>query len=429
MGLKNRTKGLKLLGTIFIVMGILAVMYSIIARSLRATSGGLIFALLGLFLIGAGLFKIFFLKQVKSKLLKFFVSALHVLIFLGFLSFLIIEGIIINSAVQKDTRKPDYIVVLGAGLWGKTPSTSLVQRLEAALKLHMANPDTKIIVSGGQGPGETTTEANAMKEYLVGKGIREDLIIKEGNSTSTLENLCFSRDVIRKTDERDNLTITIVTSNFHMYRARFIAGRLGFKSQGYSSEILPGLIPAYFTREYLAIIKSFIFDHPSRVSPVEVGVKTDSYKGVDVFNNGSDYTRNYGQNYSKDGYYYGYKWQCVEYIKRFFYEAKGHKMPDVYGHAKDFFNPSVKHGDLNKARGLYQYKNGEDVKPEVDDLIVFTDTTYGHVAIVTEVGKDYIEVIQQNIYKVPREKFSLSEKNGKYLVGDKRQPAGWLRKK
>lgn len=37
------------------------------------------------------------------------------------------------------------------------------------------------------------------------------------------------------------------------------------------------------------------------------------------------------------GYYYGYKWQCVEYIKRFYYEAKGHKMPDSYGNAKDFW--------------------------------------------------------------------------------------------
>ena len=76
-----------------------------------------------------------------------------------------------------------------------------------------------------------------------------------------------------------------------------------------------------------------------------------------------------------DFYYYGYKWQCVEYIKRFYYEAKGHKMPDVYGNAKDFFDANVEHGTLNEKRGLIQYKNGEDEKPKIDDILVFTDTT------------------------------------------------------
>ena len=72
-------------------------------------------------------------------------------------------------------------------------------------------------------------------------------------------------------------------------------------------------------------------------------------------------------------------------------------MPDVYGHAKDFFDTSVPHGELNKSRNLLQYKNGENEKPQVDDLLVFNDTTYGHVVIITEVGNDYIEVIQQNM--------------------------------
>jgi len=157
-----------------------------------------------------------------------------------------------------------------------------------------------------------------------------------------------------------------------------------------------------------------------------VGAVLDSYKGVDVYYNGGSYTENHGKNYSRDGYYYGYKWQCVEYIKRFYYMVKGLKMSDVYGNAKDFFDSSTPQGKLNKKRGLVQYRNEDTEKPKADDLLVFTDNTYGHVAIITEVGEDYIEVIQQNKAS-SREKFKLEEKQGKYFVGEKRLPAGWLR--
>jgi len=159
-----------------------------------------------------------------------------------------------------------------------------------------------------------------------------------------------------------------------------------------------------------------------------IGKVLDSYKEVDVFYNGEDYSENHGKNYSKDGYYYGYKWQCVEYIKRFYYEAKNHKMPDVYGNAKDFFDDKVENGKLNEKRGLIQYKNGEDEKPRIDDILVFTDTTYGHIVIVSEVGDNFIEVIQQNMGSLARDRFELIYKEGKYFVGGKRVPAGWLRK-
>lgn len=159
-----------------------------------------------------------------------------------------------------------------------------------------------------------------------------------------------------------------------------------------------------------------------------IGDETDSYKGVFVHNNGKDYVQNYGENYSKDGYYYGYKWQCVEFVKRFYYDVKAHKMPDGFGNAKDFFDVSLMDGVLNKRRGLIQFKNGGKMKPESDDLMVFNDTKYGHVAIVTEVSIDYIEVIQQNIYEKPRMRLELSEKDGNYFVEGARKPAGWLRK-
>lgn len=160
----------------------------------------------------------------------------------------------------------------------------------------------------------------------------------------------------------------------------------------------------------------------------KIGQEIDSYKHVEVYNNGDSYIEIYGENYSEDGYYYGYKWQCVEFVKRFYYEAKKHKMPDVYGNAKDFFDYHVAQGQLNEARNLLQYRNGGSVKPKVDDLIVFTDSEFGHVAIITKVKEDYIEIIQQNVYGKAREEYKLVKINNKYYVGTEKKPAGWLRK-
>lgn len=78
-----------------------------------------------------------------------------------------------------------------------------------------------------------------------------------------------------------------------------------------------------------------------------VGRKLDSYRQVDVFDNGLLYFRSYGRHYSPEGYYYGQKWQCVEYIKRFYFQSLGHRMPDVMGHAKDFFDPALTQCSLN----------------------------------------------------------------------------------
>lgn len=158
-----------------------------------------------------------------------------------------------------------------------------------------------------------------------------------------------------------------------------------------------------------------------------VGRALDSYRGVPVYDNGLLFFRSYGRHYSPDGYYYGQKWQCVEFIKRFYYEAKHHKMPDVMGHAKSFFDAAIPDGALNARRGLVQYRNGSTEKPRRDDLLVFNDTKFGHVGIVTDVGKDSIEIVQQNILGRTRQGLSLVASNGHYFVTAPRRPAGWLR--
>ncbi|MBX7183048.1 MAG: CHAP domain-containing protein, partial [Bacteroidia bacterium] len=124
-----------------------------------------------------------------------------------------------------------------------------------------------------------------------------------------------------------------------------------------------------------------------------VGQQVDSLNGVYVYYNGG-VDNVTGRNTTADGYNLGLKYQCVEFVKRYYYEHLKHKMPDSYGHAKDFFDNTLKDGQKSKKRDLTQYTNPSNTKPKVDDLLIFDGTTfnkYGHVAIVSNVTEKELE--------------------------------------
>lgn len=168
---------------------------------------------------------------------------------------------------------------------------------------------------------------------------------------------------------------------------------------------------------------------PKKFNAEKVGDTLDVFNDVYVFYNKS-MSNVSGRNLTEDGYNLGLKWQCVEFVKRYYYDYLNHKMPNSYGHAKDFFNPAIKDNQKNKDRNLVQFTNGSQLKPEVNDLIIFKGDNlnpYGHVAIISKVDKNSIEVVQQNVGKDSRENFKLRLKNGKWFVGDS-SVLGWLRK-
>lgn len=174
-----------------------------------------------------------------------------------------IEGLIIVNSYTDDDLPVDYIVVLGAGLYGDVPSPSLMYRLEKALEYAEKYPRIPIVVSGGQGPDEWITEAEAMKRFFVQHGIEAERIIKEDGSTNTGENLLFTREVIKYEGESKKPALMIVTSEYHMFRAKFLARRSGFIPYGKCAPT-PAypryLKPLYYLRECFAVIKSFFFD-------------------------------------------------------------------------------------------------------------------------------------------------------------------------
>lgn len=177
----------------------------------------------------------------------------------------------------------------------------------------------------------------------------------------------------------------------------------------------------------LWMFKKFNFN-----SKYEVGQQIDSFNNVPVYYNGgvNNVTE---RNLSKDGYNIGLKYQCVEFVKRYYYEYFNHKMPDSYGHAKDFFDHSLQDGDINTKRNLTQYSNPSKSKPKENDLIIFNGhllNRFGHVAIISKVENDYIEIIQQNPgpFGTSRERINLKNEYSKYRISNKRV-LGWLRKK
>ncbi len=162
----------------------------------------------------------------------------------------------------------------------------------------------------------------------------------------------------------------------------------------------------------------------------EIGDKIDSLNGVYVYFNGGMNNVS-GRNMTKDGYNLGLKFQCVEFVKRYYYQHLNHKMPNSWGHAVDFYKASVSDNGINSDRALVQFKNPSVSKPMVNDILVFNSwegNPYGHVAIISEVGSDYIEIVQQNVDKNTRERLDLKRVDGKYRI-ENSGVLGWLGKR
>ncbi len=168
-------------------------------------------------------------------------------------------------------------------------------------------------------------------------------------------------------------------------------------------------------------------DYPRK--NLKIGDTLDLFNRVVIYYNGDNYTHSQGKNYSEDGYYYGQKGQCVEFVKRFYYEAIKHRMPNVWGHAISFYQKGLKDGGLNKDRNLLQYNDGSSMLPTFNDILVFPISKFGHVAIVTNVKDNKVYILQQNMGYDSRDEAELINENGKISVVYKGKKAKcWLRK-
>lgn len=159
----------------------------------------------------------------------------------------------IPAAAEPDL---DYVIVLGASVKPEGVSRTLKLRLDKAAEYAKQNPSTMLILSGGQGADEPCTEASAMRQYLAEKGVSPERMILEEQSQSTTENIAYSRLLLKEKAENGKQEVGILTSNFHLLRARLIAAKQGMENiRGIAAESDKILFAHFCFRDSLAILK------------------------------------------------------------------------------------------------------------------------------------------------------------------------------
>ncbi|CAM5695648.1 YdcF family protein OS=Streptomyces alboniger OX=132473 GN=CP975_01250 PE=4 SV=1 [Streptomyces alboniger] len=157
-------------------------------------------------------------------------------------------------------RKADFVVVLGSGLiGGDTVPPLLAGRLKRAQTVHARLSERGdapvLITSGGQGPDEKLPESHAMADYLTARGFPAALIEREDRSTTTEENLRFSKAIME--ESVPGYRCVIVTNNYHAFRAALTARRVGVRGQVVGSPTAAYFWPNATIREFAAVLVAY----------------------------------------------------------------------------------------------------------------------------------------------------------------------------
>ncbi len=240
-----------LMKTVIISIGLLIILVYISPLYKSKVNLGNIFGItFGGFIIICALL----LEQIKTifkypigKTLIIFFTALFIVFFIFFFTTLFK----IIYAIKNNAEKETTIIILGCRVKGKAPSKALAKRCQVAAEYMKSNEKSIAMLSGGQGSDEELSEAECMYNLMKEYGINTDRLIKEENSTSTYENMAFSKKIIDKQGLSKN--ISVATSEYHIFRAKEYANMFGLKASSLSAKSIPILRVPYFTREIFAI--------------------------------------------------------------------------------------------------------------------------------------------------------------------------------
>ncbi|WP_086843189.1 YdcF family protein [Amycolatopsis kentuckyensis] len=171
----------------------------------------------------------------------------------GYFGFLFLSLLVYSVVYSRIGRRSgfDAIIVLGCGLDGERVPPLLAGRLDRAIRLHAreATPPL-LVVSGGRGPGETVSEAEAMQAYLRDRGVPDDHVRREDQARTTEENLRFSAELLPAGARR----VVAVTSNYHVFRTAVECRRLGLPFHATGSPTARYFLPSALLREFAALI-------------------------------------------------------------------------------------------------------------------------------------------------------------------------------
>ena len=192
--------------------------------------------------------------------MKKIIKILVITAIIGTVLVLSINFYVVGTTKEKIIKNNDYstlkdvdcILILGAGIWGDKPSPMLEDRLEEGIKLYKDGIASKIIMSGDHGR-EEYDEVNIMKEYAIEQGVPSEDIFMDHAGFSTYESIYRAKEIF----DADN--IVIVTQEYHLYRALYIADKLDINAYGVKSNPRKYRGQAYRElREILARNKDFV---------------------------------------------------------------------------------------------------------------------------------------------------------------------------
>ena len=190
-----------------------------------------------------------FITTGMKVLLFISLSVIYVsVVFVSFMSYTVLLQLIPRK------RDFDYVIIHGSGLLrGREVSKLLADRIDKAIEVYEKDPTPPILIpSGGKGRDEEISEAEAMEQYLIEHGIPKEQIIREDRSTTTRENLVFSKKII---DERaSDPYVALVTSNYHVYRALSLCDDIDLECTGIGAHVARYYWPSALLREFAAIM-------------------------------------------------------------------------------------------------------------------------------------------------------------------------------
>ncbi|WP_405071681.1 YdcF family protein [Kribbella sp. NBC_01510] len=242
-----------------LAIGVLAVFLVITGITMLRREGRrpatLLSLLAGLGIIGFVVFSVAVQKIGWEPLAAVRSVLIGVLTYISFLFVCFLAYSFVYSRVRS-SRKVDFVIVLGSGLRGSRVPPLLAGRLDRAKQVYdravRRGRSPLLITSGGQGPDEDIPESHAMASYLIERGVPADRILREDKSTSTMENLTFSRELM--VDLRPTYRCLIVTNNFHAFRAALTARKAKVNGQVIGSPTAAYYWPTATIREFVAIL-------------------------------------------------------------------------------------------------------------------------------------------------------------------------------
>lgn len=244
-----------LLGMIALLLFIIPLMRSSYLNigSVTGIICSLILLLYGLFFVNLNL-RILWLWNKKAGRM---VCVVAIILLTALAGTVVVETGFMIKGAHEAPLGDETVVVLGCRVYGNEASLSMVERLDVAYEFLQNHPESKCILSGGQGDGELISEAQCMFNYLTKKGIDSSRLFLEDQSLDTFENLTNTKEIIE--EKSLNPKIAIVTSEYHSYRSSLIADELGISHASIPSRTAWWLLPTYYVRELYGILHQWIF--------------------------------------------------------------------------------------------------------------------------------------------------------------------------